>query len=158
MTGGLRRDDGSAVVEFVWLGVLLMVPLVYVVMAALSVQRAAFAETAAAREAARAYATAGSDALGERRAEAAVALVMRDHGVRWIASGRVVSCGSCTYQPGSTFTVDLRRTVALPFVPSWLCGRRCVAGVVVSAHHRERIDCFARAGVGPVDDSAVPQC
>ncbi|MDQ1747781.1 MAG: hypothetical protein QOD07_2044, partial [Frankiaceae bacterium] len=40
-------DRGSAVVEFVWLGVLLMVPLVYVVMAALSVQGAAFAETAA---------------------------------------------------------------------------------------------------------------
>lgn len=137
------RDDGSAVVEFVWLGVLLMVPLIYVVMAALSVQRAAFAETSAAREAARAYATAGSDALGERRAEQAVALVMRDHGIAWVASGRVVSCGACSYQPGSAFRVDLTRTVRLPFVPSWLCGRRCVAGVVVSAHHRERLDCFA---------------
>lgn len=136
-------DEGSAIVEFVWLGVLLMVPLVYVVLAALSVQRAAFAETSAAREAARAYATAGSDALGEQRAEQAVALVMRDHGVAWSASGRVVSCGDCTYEPGSTFTVDLHRTVRLPFVPSWLCGQRCVAGVVVSAHHRERLDCFA---------------
>jgi ribosomal protein S27AE len=120
------------VVEFVWLGVLLMVPLVYVVMAALSVQGAAFAETAAARE-----------AVGERRAEQAVALVMRDHGVPWLPSGRVISCGACDYAPGSTFTVDLRRTVRLPFVPSWLCGRRCVAGVVVSAHHRDRLDCFA---------------
>ena len=46
-----------------------MVPLVYVVLGAVSVQRAAFAETAAAREAARAYATAGSDDLGERRAD-----------------------------------------------------------------------------------------
>jgi hypothetical protein len=140
------RDDGSAVVEFVWLGVLLMVPLVYVVMAALSVQRAAFAETAAAREAARAYATAGSDAAGEQRAEQAVALVMRDHGVRWVADGRVISCGQCDYRPGSTFTVDLRRTVRLPFVPSWLCGHRCAAGIVVSAHHRERLDCFAGTG------------
>lgn len=146
-------DRGSAVVEFVWLAVLLMVPLVYVVMAALSIQRAAFAETAAAREAARAYATAGSDAVGEQRAEAAVALVMRDHGVAWAASGRVVSCGACGYAPGSTFAVDLRRTVRLPFVPSWLCGQRCVAGVVVSAHHRERLDCFA---VG--SDAAEPPC
>lgn len=144
----LRGDDGSAVVEFVWLGVLLMVPLVYVVVAALTVQRAAFAETAAAREAARAYATAGSDALGEQRAEQAVALVMRDHGVAWAPSGRVVSCGDCAYAAGSTFTVDLRRTVPLPFVPSWLCGRRCVAGIVVSAHHRERLDCFAGASGG----------
>ncbi|MDQ1685731.1 MAG: hypothetical protein QOC82_2468 [Frankiaceae bacterium] len=125
-----------------------MVPLVYVVMAALSVQRAAFAETAAAREAARAYATAGSDAAGEQRAEQAVALVMRDHGVRWAPTGRVISCGDCSYAPGSTFTVDLRRTVTLPFVPSWLCGQRCVAGIVVSAHHRERLDCYAGPGAG----------
>jgi hypothetical protein len=146
MTRG-SDDRGSAVVEFVWLGVLLMVPLVYVVMAAVTVQRAAFAETAAAREAARAYATAGSDAAGEQRAEEAVALVMRDHGVPWTPPGRIVSCGECAYAPGSTFTVDLRRTVRLPFVPSWLCRERCVAGVVVSAHHRERLDCFGGSGV-----------
>jgi len=144
-----RDDEGSAVVEFVWLGVLLLVPLVYLVMAALSVQRAAFAETSAAREAARAYATAGSDDLGEQRAEQAVALVMRDHGIAWLPSGRVVSCGDCRYAPGSTFTVDLRRTVRLPFVPSWLCGQRCVAGVVVTAHHRARLDCFD-GGTGAV--------
>ena len=137
-----RRDDGSAVVEFVWLAVLLLLPLVYVVLAALSVQRAAFAETAAAREAARAYATAGSDALGEQRAEQAISLVMHDHGIDWSAAGRVISCGACTYAPGSTFVVELRRTVRLSFVPSWLCGRHCAAGVVVSAHHRERLDCF----------------
>ena len=142
----LRRDDGSAVVEFTWLAVLLMIPLVYVVLAALSVQRAAFASTTAAREAARAYATAGSDAEGEQRAEAAVALAMHDQGVTWSPHGRVIDCGSCTFAPGSTFTVDLRTVVALPFVPGWLCGDRCVAGIPVSAHHRERIDCFAGTG------------
>ena len=143
-----RRDDGSALVEFTWLAILLMVPLVYVVLAAVSVQRAAFATTAAAREAARAYATAGSDAEGESRAEAAVALAMHDQGVRWAPSGRVVSCGSCDYSPGSQFRVDISTVVALPFVPRWLCGQRCVAGITVSGHHTERIDCFA--GTGPV--------
>jgi len=120
-----------------------MIPLVYVVLAALSVQRAAFASTAAVRDAARAYATAGSDAEGEQRAEAAVKLAMQDQGVAWSPAGRVVSCGQCTFAPGSTFTVDIASTVGLPFVPSWLCGDRCVAGIPVSAHHRERIDCFA---------------
>jgi hypothetical protein len=143
----IRSDDGSAIVEFVWLAVLLMFPLVYVVLAALSVQRAAFASTAAARDAARAYATAGSDADGEQRAEAAVALAMHDQGVSWAPSGRVISCGDCSFAPGSTFTVDIGTTVALPFVPGWLCGERCVAGIPISAHHRERIDCFA--GTGP---------
>jgi hypothetical protein len=139
----LRSEDGSAIVEFVWLAVLLMIPLVYVVLAALSVQRSAFASTAAARDAARAYATAGSDEEGEQRAETAVALAMRDQGVSWSPQGRVIECGDCTFAPGSVFNVDIRTTVALPFVPGWLCGDRCIAGIPVSAHHRERIDCFA---------------
>jgi hypothetical protein len=147
----LRSDDGSAIVEYVWLAVLLMIPLVYVVLAALSVQRTAFASTAAAREAARAYATAGSDAEGEQRAEAAVAMAMRDQGVRWSPRGRVIACGDCTFAPGSTFSVDISTTVALPFVPGWLCGERCVAGIPVSAHHRERIDCFAGTGARTED-------
>lgn len=142
-------DAGSAIVEFCWLAILLMVPLVYVVLTGVSLQRAAFAETSAARDAARAYATAGSDAEGERRAEQAVALALRDQGISWSPAGRVVSCGACDYQPGSTFTVDLRSVVALPFVPHWLCGDRCVAGITVSAHHSERIDCYAATGTAP---------
>lgn len=141
-------DDGTAIVEFVWLAVLLMIPLVYIVLAAVSVQRAAFATTEAAREAARAYATASSDADGEARAEQAAALAMRDQGVRWSAAGRIVQCGDCDFAPGSAFAVDLRTRVVMPFVPSWLCGSRCVAGITVSAHHAERIDCFA--GTGPI--------
>jgi hypothetical protein len=125
-----------------------MIPLVYVVLAALSVQRAAFATTAAAREAARAYATAGSDDEGQRRAQEAVGIVMHDQGVKWTGTGQVVDCGPCDYSPGSPFTVRLSTTVALPFVPSWLCGHRCVAGIGVSAHHTERIDCYS--GTGPI--------
>lgn len=152
MTSRWRRDEGSALVEFTWLAILLMIPLVYVVLAAVSVQRAAFATTAAAREAARAYASAGSDAEGEQRAEAAVALAMHDQGVRWTPSGRVVSCGSCDFSPGSTFSVNISTVVALPFVPRWLCGQRCVAGITVSGHHTEQIDCFA--GTGPISPDA----
>jgi hypothetical protein len=149
----LRGDDGSAIVEFVYLAILLMVPLVYVVLAAVTVQRTAFAQTSAAREAARAYATAPSDAEGERRAELAVALAMRDQGVDWQPHGRVISCGQCTFAPGSTFTVDLSTLVRLPFVPDWLCNERCLAGITVSAHHRDRIDCFAGTGTAPAVDA-----
>lgn len=145
----LCSDRGSALVEFTWLAILLMIPLVYVVLAALSLQRSAFAETSAAREAARAYATAGSDAEGERRAEEAVALAMRDQGVAWSPAGRVVTCGPCDYQPGSSFSVDLQRVVKLPFVPGWLCGHHCLAGITVSAQHHGRIDCYDALGTAP---------
>jgi hypothetical protein len=142
-----RGDAGSAIVEFVWLGVLLMVPLVYLVLTAVSLQRSAFGVTGAARDAARAYATAGSDATGQRRAAAAAELALSDQGVAWSPAGSVVACGDCSYAPGSSFTVELHTRVALPLVPSWLCGHACVAGITVSASHTERLSCFA--GTGP---------
>ena len=144
-------DEGSAIVEFVWLAILLMVPLVYLVMTAGTVQRSAFGATAAARDAARAYATAGSDQLGELRAEQAATLAMRDQGVRWRPHGRIVSCDPCDYAPGSSFIVDLHLTVALPAVPHWLCNGTCVAGIPISAHHRDRLSCFSGTGVADAD-------
>lgn len=141
-------EEGSALVEFVWLAVLLMVPLVYLVIAAVSIQRDAFGLTAAARDAGRAYATAGSDSLGERRAERAVELAMRDQGVTWRPSGRVVLCANgCDYTPGSTFTVAIHSRVVLPMVPRWMCTGTCVAGIPVSAHHSETLSCFSGTGV-----------
>ena len=51
-----RSERGSALVEVVWLGILLLVPLLWVVLSVFEVQRGAFAVTSAARSAARAYA------------------------------------------------------------------------------------------------------
>jgi hypothetical protein len=130
-----------------------MVPLVYVVLSAFAVQRAAFGLTSAARDAGRAYATAGSDRLGEQRAEDAAALAMHDQGVGWSPTGRVVQCGDCHFAPGSVFTVELTTRVSLPLVPGWLCGHTCVAGVRVSARHSERISCYS--GTGPPDPDAT---
>lgn len=141
-------DAGSALVEFVWLAVLLMVPLTYLVITAVTIQRSAFGLTAAARDAGRAYATAGSDAVGERRAEQAVVLAMRDQGAAWRPAGRVVTCSAgCDYSPGSTFTVAIRSRISLPLVPRWLCGAACLAGVPVTAQHTERLGCYAGTGV-----------
>lgn len=152
MKRSAARDAGSAIVEFVWLAVLLMVPLVYVVLTAFSIQRAAFGVTAAARDAGRAYATAGSDGVGERRAEAATVIALHDQGVAWSPTGRVVECGGCDYSPGSVFTVELSTRVELPLLPTWLCDHRCLAGITVSADHSERISCYS--GTGPPDPDA----
>jgi hypothetical protein len=139
-------DEGSALVEFVYLSVLLLIPLVYVVLTAISVQRNAFGLTAAARDAGRAYAAAGSDRLGEERAEASVRLAMHDQGIAWSPTGRVVMCDPCDYAPGSQFTVSVHSRVPLPLVPGWLCGDRCLASVRMSAHHTERLGCFTGLG------------
>ena len=67
-----RRDDrGTALVEFVWLAILLLVPLLYVVLAVFETQRAAYAASAAARSATRAFVTAPDERSAYSRAEAA---------------------------------------------------------------------------------------
>ena len=67
-------ERGSAIVEFHFLGILLLVPLVYIMLAVLDVQRTAYAVTQAAREAGRLYVATGDEAAA--RAAAAVALIV----------------------------------------------------------------------------------
>ena len=64
-------SGGSALVELTWLGILLLVPLLWIVLSVFEVQRGAFATSAAARAAGRAYALAPTDAEGRAQAEAA---------------------------------------------------------------------------------------
>jgi hypothetical protein len=76
------RDGGNAIVEFVWLAVLLLVPLTYVVLAVFRVQATAFGASTAARAAARAYVAAPSGTSSDERlarALSAAALALRDH-------------------------------------------------------------------------------
>ena len=49
-----RTQQGTALVELTWLGILLLVPMVWIVLSAFEVQRGAFAVSGAARSAGRA--------------------------------------------------------------------------------------------------------
>ena len=61
----MKRDErGSALVELTWLGMLLLVPMLWIVLSVFEVQRGAFGVSSAARAAGRAYALAPDDALG----------------------------------------------------------------------------------------------
>jgi Flp pilus assembly protein TadG len=133
-----RSESGSALVELTWLGLLLLIPLVYVVLAVSTVQRSAYGATEAARSAARAYVLSPDVSTARSRAIAAARLAMSDQGVRLDASDVHISCapnaGSCL-QPGSTVEVTLDLKVELPFVPTVL-GRQ-PAAVAVEASHVE---------------------
>ena len=85
------RDEGAAMVEFVLLAVVLVVPLCYIVLAVFDLQSAAFGANAATREAARVFVRAPSTAEGERRAETAAALTLADHGIDLDSSALVLS-------------------------------------------------------------------
>lgn len=118
---------GSAVVELCWLGILLVLPVLWIVMSVFDVQRGAFAVSAAARAAARAYALAPDDATGLRRARAAVSVALDDQGVADLTADVIVSCTpypSDCHQGTSVITVSVRARVALPLMPSALGGAR----------------------------------
>ncbi|MDQ1662563.1 MAG: hypothetical protein QOJ68_2543, partial [Blastococcus sp.] len=72
----LREERGSALVEFVFIALVVFVPLVYLVAGFSAVQRGVFASTAAARGAGRALGTAPDLASGQVRAERAVQLAV----------------------------------------------------------------------------------
>lgn len=134
-------DAGSALIEFAFLGVLLFVPLVYLVLSVFAVQRAAYGATAAAREAGRAWATAADDAEGRQRAYAAAALALGDQGLALRPSELTVDCPSTPcLSPGATLTVRVDTRVPLPLVPDLL--GRDLASVAVSARHDAVVDAY----------------
>jgi hypothetical protein len=141
---GARVDAGSATVEFVLVGLLLMVPLAYVVLAALSVQRHAYAVVEAARSAARAYVTAPTTAAGSAAARRAVALAMQDQGVPDAGVRVAISCSRAPcLTPGGTVRVRVSTTVAVGGLPAFL--PRGPAAIPVSATHVESVDPFTSA-------------
>lgn len=119
----LRRDeDGSALVEVVWLGVLLLLPMLWIVLSVFEVQRGAFGVEAAARSAARAYALAGEDALGRSRAEAAARLALADQGLEQAPLDIRVTCTTppACHSGTSVITVVVGTQVDLPLLPDVL--------------------------------------
>ena len=139
----MRSDEGTATIEFTFLSVLLLVPLVYVVLSASQVQRTAYAASEAARNAGRAYVRADSAGDGERQAYAAATLAFRDQGLELPADALTISCSAdpCL-TPGARVTVAIRTRAILPGVPSL---GRSAASIGVSARHVEVVDTFREA-------------
>ncbi|WP_353816278.1 hypothetical protein [Agromyces sp. SYSU T00266] len=113
-------EAGSASLEFLTVGMILLVPLVYLVLALSSIQAAALGVEGAARQAAR-VAVMRADA-GEPAAsvERTVHVVLADYGVDAGAASVGVDCGGACARSGTRVTVVVRAAVALPLVPQVL--------------------------------------
>ena len=142
----LRRltaeERGSAVVEFVFLEVLLLVPLVYLVLTLARVQAGAFAVATAAREAGRAYVTAATEASAQARADAAARIAFEDQGFL-PPEGRVtLTCdGTPCLRPEGRVEVVGTLRVALPLIPTF-AGTVVPLEVTLSASHVAVVDRF----------------
>lgn len=135
-------DAGNAILEFVCLALLLMVPLVYVLLTVFRVQGAAYAVSGAAREAGRVYVATEPAEEASARAVTAASLVMSDAGLSLDPDQLNLACSDDPCRtPGGTVDVTIDYAVALPFLPRFLNGG-APASVRVSGRHLEVVDRF----------------
>ena len=132
----VRRDDsGTAIIEFVWLALILLVPLVYIVIAVFDTQRTAYAASSAARSAGRAFLTAPDQQSAYARAHLAARQAFRDQGIDAAPQLRI-TCrpdpGACL-SPGSTVTTIVVGHAALPLTPAVFGGS--APGIRVESRH-----------------------
>ncbi|MEZ0491199.1 pilus assembly protein [Kineococcus sp. TBRC 1896] len=110
------KDEGSATVEFLAVGVLLLVPLVYLVLTLGRVQAATFAAGSGAGEAARLVAAGAPPA----DAQAAVALAVTDQALPAAAADLAVTCTADPCRtPEAEVAATVRVDVPLPLVPAF---------------------------------------
>lgn len=126
-------DAGAAVVEFVFLALLLMIPVVYLVVSLARVQEATFAAQAVARDAGRAMVVGGLDALsdgaslgaaereGRDHADAVARLTLADFRIEDAQVSLTCDAGACL-EPGSEVLVDVTVRVSLPVIGPLLPG------------------------------------
>ncbi|AWB88761.1 hypothetical protein [Homoserinimonas hongtaonis] len=141
-----REQAGSASLEFISAGVLLLVPLVYLVLALGALQAGSFAVEGAARQAARVFVEAGDQASAESRAQQAVQFALADHGLESAGSMVTVVCSPdpsrCLTRSG-TVTVLVSVTVPMPFVPQALSVAAPLA-VPMEASATQQVSRFAQ--------------
>jgi Flp pilus assembly protein TadG len=111
-------EQGSAVVEFTFLSLLLMVPLVYFIITVGQIQAGSLAVVGAADQAAKVFVAQPDAASGRAAAEQAVLLALADYGYETANATLETSCqpADCA-APGSAVTTTVQLTVPLPFVP-----------------------------------------
>lgn len=115
-------DRGSALVEFLGISLVLLVPTVYLVLVLGRIQAATFAAEGAAREASRVYVAADDAAQAAVRAVTAVGIAFADQGFDDDPVGALdVRCSAdpCL-TPGAEVAATVQLRVPLPFVPSFV--------------------------------------
>lgn len=138
----IRRDadDGRATIEVIFLGILLLIPVTYLLISVFRVQAATLAVTQAARDAGRLIDTASDLDVGIDLAQRAAVVALTDQNVpadrvriRFIAAGGPCEQGvprPPVMPPGSELTICVTAALTLPGVPSVLTGEdNTVTGV-----------------------------
>ena len=115
---GSGAQQGSAVVEFTFLAVLLMVPVVYFVVTVGQIQGGSFAVVGAADQAAKVFVTQSDPASARIAAERSVLVALKDYGHSPESTSVTITCDRAgCLSAGTTVTVTVQLDVSLPMMP-----------------------------------------
>jgi Flp pilus assembly protein TadG len=116
----LADDEGSAALEFVTAGMLLLIPVVYLILTMAAIQAGALAVEGAARQAARVFVQGESSTDASSSAQRAIEFALADYGLDPNQATVKVSCSPvpthCLTRRGFV-TVTVEASVPLPLVP-----------------------------------------
>jgi Flp pilus assembly protein TadG len=136
-------EGGSASLEFLTAGLILLIPLVYLVVALSAIQGGAMAVEGAARQAARVYVQSPDADEAIARAARAVEFGLADYGIDAADADVRIDCESsrdCLARQ-NTVTVTVDVLVPLPLVPDVLSLRN-LASVPVQASATQTVSRF----------------
>lgn len=141
----LRRDErGSAPLEFIVVGLLLLVPLVYLIASLGVIQSHALGVESGARHLARAVAMAPDAASADARAAAIMRTTADEYGIDESSIDVGFTCvpagGACP-RAGATMVVSVAARAPLPLVPP-VFGLDRLASVPVSATAAQKVSRF----------------
>ena len=140
----LSAEDGTATLEFIAAGLILLVPLVSLVLAMAAIQGGAFAVEGAARQAARVYVQAGNERSAVSDADRAVEFALADYGLHREDAAVSISCSphpdACLTRQG-TVTISVRISVPLPLAPAVITGGMPL-GVPMQADATQQVSRF----------------
>ena len=138
-----RADSGTALIEFIWLGLLLLVPLVYIMVAVSQVQGAAYGVSTASRAAGRAFVLAPDVGAARERAEQAALIALADQGIEARTADIAIECVPSCLVPGSTVKIVVTVRQRLPLAPDALGAG--APSVTVDSTHVEPYGTFREA-------------
>lgn len=144
-----KPDAGSAVIEFSVAGLILLVPLIYLVVTLGRLQAASYAVTSAATAASSVTARAADQGAAResrriaprRAAERAAALALRDHGFAGADRTVTITCTPSCTTPRGVVTARVTVNVQLPGVPAAL-DAALPTHIAVTARHADEVAAY----------------
>jgi len=141
-------ERGSAALEFIVVGLILLVPLVYLVVALGLIQSQSLGAEAGARHIARTVSQAPDAASARTAAESVLASVVDEYGIDRESVDVAMECVPATAacpEAGATVVVTVRTRVALPLVPPVL-GLDRLASIPIEASSAQKVSRFWGTG------------